>query len=233
LIDVLTEASDLLLKKFKITNVDPQLIRDRLVWAIQKGNEHGFALKGILIGRYKQYALGASRQTGTELLLFPDPSKANVWHLRKFSVKSWGAGMKAQFNAGLSIGLVFDWQTPEHYQSRFCQADMGAMSVVGVGAAFKFTCSEEDLREIRSGLFSRESDLFSKSTTPSGEKVNRIKVILMNLGVGAGGGVSVSSPVHRLLGKDRALDFTGLGFVKDVLFQVLAEELELDDQEGG
>lgn len=234
LVNLLADLGELSAKKMNIKEVDRKSIHDRIQWALNLANQYGFVLKGISIGRYKQMALFASRQTGKEIQFYPDEVNPNVWHLRKYSVKAWGAGVKIQFNGGLNIGLIFDWAHPDQYQSRFCQAELAATTLVGVGASFKFNCSPEDLTELSDSLKEKAAHIadeviLKKSATHGEVSQPRAKVILLSLSVGAGGGFSVSSPVHVLVGKDKKFDFSGLGFVKEVILQVLAEELELDD----
>lgn|GEM_PF-6183066 len=250
LVQLLADIGELSANKMNIKGIDRKTIHDRIQWALSTANQYGFMLRGISIGRYKQMAFLASRQTGKEIQFFPDETNPNVWHLRKYLVKAWGAGVKIQFNGGLNIGLIFDWAHPDQYQSRFCQAELAATTLVGVGASFKFNCSPEDLTELSDSLKekftfqdsktcsddckeksarSADEEVLKKSATRGEVSQPRAKVILLSLAVGAGGGFSLSSPVHVLVGKDKKFDFSGLGFVKELLFQVLAEELELDD----
>lgn len=250
LIDLLADVGELSAKKLNIKDVNKKVIRERLEWALNTASAHGFMLKGISIGRYKQMALFASRQTGREIQFFPDDKNPDVWHLRKYSVNAWGAGVKIQFNGGLNVGLIFDWVDPDQYQTRFCQADLAASTLIGVGASFKFNCSPEDLNEItasikekinlqaskacssecqESSVHSVEEEILKKGASHGDTHSKRAKVILLGLSVGAGGGVSISSPVHVMMGQDKKFDFSGIGFVKELIYQVLAEELELDD----
>lgn len=234
LVNLLADLGELGAKKLKIKGVDRHTIQERIEWALNTANEHGFLLKGISVGRYKQMAFLASRQTGTEIQFFPDETNPDIWHLRKYSVKAWGAGVKIQFNGGLNIGLIFDWADPDQYQNRFCQADIAATTLVGLSASFKFNCSREDFDEIVHSIkdqhpHTAQDELLKKSTTQGEFSLARSKVILLGLSVGAGGGFSVSSPVHRLVGKDRSFNFSGIVFMRELLFQVIAEELELDE----
>lgn len=226
LVNLLADLGELGAKKLKIKDVDRKTIQERIEWALNTANEHGFLLKGISVGRYKQMALFASRQTGTEIQFFPDDQNPDVWHLRKYSVKAWGAGIKIQFNGGLNIGLIFDWADPNQYQNRFCQAEMAATTIVGLSASFKFNCSREDLDELARKT---QDELFKKSTTQGEYSMARAKVILLGLSVGAGGGFTLSSPVHKLVGNDRSFNFSGIAFMRELLFQVISEELELDE----